>query len=246
MYKIINKILNEIDYKNNPYFVALNDGSFSKEYFCETQIQFYSAVTFFSRPMAALAAKIPNAEMRINIIHNVWEEHGEGELEKSHGYTFKEFLKRLSNINEQDILIREVWPEVVIFNTTLMGACSADDFLVGTAVMGMIELMFSDISYILSQGIIKRGWMNQNNMIHYSLHQELDIKHSQDFFSILENYWDESREKTEQIKQGLYLGATLFNNFYRDLYISRKRRLIKSNELLKSNLIISSDILTNA
>ena len=61
----IDSILSEINYKNNPYFQSLADGIFDKDDFIETQIQFYFAVTFFSRPMAALAAKIPLPHMRL-------------------------------------------------------------------------------------------------------------------------------------------------------------------------------------
>ena len=56
---MIRRILEESGYADNPYFAALNDGSFEKDDFVETQVQFYFAVDFFSRPMAAVAARIP-------------------------------------------------------------------------------------------------------------------------------------------------------------------------------------------
>ena len=80
MNEIVEKVLAETDPHNNPYFVALRDGSFEKDDFVETQIQFYYAVVFFSRPMAAVAAKIPSAKQRLEVLRNVWEEHGEGNM----------------------------------------------------------------------------------------------------------------------------------------------------------------------
>ena len=42
----------------NPYLRALADGSFEREDFIETQIQFLHAVVYFSRPMAVLATGV--------------------------------------------------------------------------------------------------------------------------------------------------------------------------------------------
>ena len=161
--------MEETDYKNNMYFRSLNDGTFDKNDFIETQIQFFFAVEFFNRPMAALAAKIPTATLRQEILRNVWEEHGEGDMAQAHGETFIIFLDRLGQVTIDDIQKRALWPEIRIFNTCLTGACVLDDYMVGTAMMGMIEKLFSDISTMLAQGIIKRGWLTQNNMIHYNL-----------------------------------------------------------------------------
>jgi len=56
---LIEQVLKDTGYDVNPYFVNLQEKTFEKSDFVETQIQFFYAVIFFSRPMAALAAKIP-------------------------------------------------------------------------------------------------------------------------------------------------------------------------------------------
>ncbi|CAM2905517.1 hypothetical protein [Legionella worsleiensis] len=40
--ELIDIILTDSNFRDNPFFLALNDGSFSKEDFIETQIQFFS------------------------------------------------------------------------------------------------------------------------------------------------------------------------------------------------------------
>lgn len=224
--QLIQKVLDEIRYQENPYFVNLSSGHFDKSDFTETQKQFYFAVIFFSRPMAALAAKIPSPELRIEILRNVWEEHGEGHLSYGHGNTFLEFLKRLDSVTPEHVHLQGLWPEIRIFNTTLAGVSVLDDFLVSVATLGIIERMFSDISARIGQGVIKSGWMKEEDMIHYKLHQELDIKHSEDFFSILRQSYDRTAENRYHIEQGLRLGATLFNDLYAGLWRSRKRRWV--------------------
>lgn len=221
---LIERVLKDANYRENPYFVNLREKTFDREDFRETQIQFFYAVIFFSRPMAALAAKIPTPELRIEVLRNVWEEHGEGSLMHGHGRTFLEFLRRLDNITEDDVYRRGLWPDVRIFNTTLSGVSVLDDFIVAVGALGMIERMFSDISAWIGQGIVENGWLAEDEMIHYKLHQELDIKHSEDFFKILDAPFQKSGENRYLVEQGLRLGATVFNNLYAGLWNSRRNR----------------------
>lgn len=231
MKSLIDRILKETDAATNPYFVHLNDGTFEKKDFVETQIQFFNAVIFFNRPMSALAAKIPHPELRMEILRNVWEEHGEGDVEKFHSTTFLEFLTRMGGVETaEDLAKRALWPEVRIFNTTLAGACVLDDYLIGAGMMGMIERMFCEISNWIGLAVVKRGWLDRKDMVHYNLHKKLDIKHAQDFFNVLGPAWKTGAENRYYIEQGLWLGATLFYNLYDGLYRHRGRRLLRDTK----------------
>jgi pyrroloquinoline-quinone synthase len=224
---LVEQVLRDTPYHDNPYFTALRSGEFTHEDFVETQIQFYFAVVFFGRPMAAVAAKIPSAKLRVEVLRNVWEEHGEGDDGETHGSTFLTLLQRLGGITEADVDRRALWPEVRLFNTMLTGACVMDEYLVGVGVMGMIERMFSEISGWIGAGIVERGWLTEEQMIHYSLHQELDVRHSEDFFAVLAEPFERSAESRYFIEQGLRLGAFGFHRFYEDLYRARTRRAMR-------------------
>jgi len=222
---LINGILEDTDYRSNhPYLKALADGSFEKKDFVETQIQFYYAVVFFSRPMAAVAAKIPDNRMRREVLRNVWEEHGEGETDDEHESTFLTFLERLDAITEQDVLRRKLWPEIRMFNTTLTGACVMDEYLVGVGVLGMIERMFADISAAIGDSVVERGWITRARLTHYKTHAELDIRHADDFFNVLRPAWAADNANRYIIEQGMRLGAHCFDELYRGLWHARKRR----------------------
>ena len=224
----IDEILVESGFRNNPYFEALTDGSFELDDFIETQIQFFFAVVFFSRPMAILAAKIPTADLRMEVVRNVWEEHGEGNSAAVHRNTFIEFLNRIGGVSEADIDKRYLWPSVRIFNTTLVGTSTLDEYLVGVGMMGIIERMFCEISTWLGEGVVKRGWLTKENLIHYNLHEALDIKHSEDFFDVVKPSWERSDENKYYIDQGLSMGACVFNMLYEKLYTNRKKRLFRN------------------
>jgi pyrroloquinoline-quinone synthase len=222
--ELVERVRVATPYRENPYFVALREARFDLDDFVETQIQFYFAVVFFGRPMAAVAARIPNARLRVEVLRNVWEEHGEGSDGDTHGSTFLTLLQRLRGVTPEEVEARALWPEVRAFNTLLTGACVMDEYVVGTAVMGMIERMFSDISAWIGGAIVERGWLPAEQMIHYGLHQTLDVRHADDFFAVLEQPWERDPAARYLIEQGLRLGAFAFNRFYEDLYRARTRR----------------------
>lgn len=226
MKQIIDAVLAETDARNNPYFVALRDGTFEKADFIETQIQFYYAVVFFSRPMAVVAAKIPSPSLRVEVMRNVWEEHGEGDAERIHGHTFRLFLQRLAGIGIEDIESRALWPEVRAFNTALIGCAVADDWEVSTACFGMIERMFVDISSWIGRAVLDRGWLELDQIVHYNVHETLDVKHADDFFGVLQQGTDGSAQALYCIEQGARMGAYLFDGLYGGLYGARRRRAL--------------------
>lgn len=207
----------------NPYLKALRDGSLSKQDFVETQIQFYFAVVFFSRPMAVLAAKIPSARTRTEVLRNVWEEHGEGDAERRHGATFLELLHRLDGVRVEEVELRALWPELRAFNTALAGCCALDDWEIGAGCLGIVERMFVGISAWIGQSIVERGWLPKDRVVHYSVHEELDVRHSEDFFATLAPAWEDPGTRY-LVTQGLQLGAYVFDRLYRDLYEARGRR----------------------
>lgn len=206
-------ILEENDFRKNPFFIDLANGNLTKNQFIGTQHQFYYAVTNFSSALALVAAAIPTYEERMKIIRNLWEEHGDGKPEHTHGSTFMEFMKRLTG--DRNIGIREATEEVILFNTTLNQTCKQEHYLKSVALMGMIERMFADISAFIGDKTIARGWMKKDEMIHYSLHQELDCIHAEDFFSILRKHYNELN--SGPIDEGLKLGALTFLSFYQNL-----------------------------
>ncbi len=207
----------------SPYLTALADGSMSREDFVETQIQFFFAVVFFSRPMAALAGRLPRAELRLSLLENVSDEHGEGNLSVSHERTFLTLLGRLG-VTPAEVERRALWPEVRAFNTVLAGACTLDDTLTAVATLGVIEDLFAGISSFIGKAIVARGFLPREELIHYTAHEVLDVAHADGFYRLLDGPFAAHPRHAYQITQGLELGAYAFLRMYEDLYRSRARR----------------------
>lgn len=222
----IERIKAEADWRTNPYFAHLADGSFDREDFVETQTQFFFAVVFFSRPMGVLAARLPTGSLRVNLLDNVREEHGQGDLHDSHEATFLRLLAKLG-VSPDDLDSRALWPEVRSFNTLLSGLCTLDDVATGVAAMGMIEDLFAGISGFLGEQIAERGWLPADEIVHYTIHEKLDEEHAAEFYGLVAPLWDRHPRYRYQIEQGLQLGAYMFMAMYRGLWEARQRRALR-------------------
>jgi pyrroloquinoline-quinone synthase len=219
------QMLERIGIRRNPYLVALEDGSMTLADFRRSQEQFFFAVTFFPRPMAALVGRIPEPKARLNILHNLVEEHGEFNEEQFHHTTFQRFLRSIG-ANPERLKKAAVPAPLRAFNSVLTCACLMDELEVGVACMGIIEYAFAGISATIGQVVVKRGWVRQTDLVHYALHAQIDERHAEEFFAIIEPNWDDPARRYF-IKQGLELGAYVFDRLYSDLYAAGNGRISK-------------------
>ena len=199
----------------NPYMVALRDGTMDRAAFIRTQRQFFFAVRFFSRPMAALMSRMPDSASRRTLLCNLAEEHGfddEGDggihPTMAHDRTFLAFLKSLGI---EEILTEREGEAVRAFNLALLGACLGESATLAFACLGIIEYTFADISALIGKTVVERGWVAQSDLVHYKLHAEIDKRHAAEFFASLD------AADASAMHDGLALGLHLFDRLYTDL-----------------------------
>lgn len=207
----------------NAYFTGLRDGTLDKETFIRTQRQFFHAVRFFSRPMAALMSRLPDSASRRTLMHNLAEEHGlddEGpggfHPAMAHDQTFIAFLSALG-VHPAAVASSTQGPAVRAFNLALLGACFSEPLPLAFACLGIIEYTFADISALIGAAVVERGWILPAQLVHYKLHAELDKRHAADFFLAAELACPGDEASSQGINDGLALGLQLFDRLYTDL-----------------------------
>lgn len=195
---------------SHPYFSRLN--GMDRSDFGRGQGQFFYAVRYFARALAALLARQPDSASRQVLMHNLAEEHGWDEERggdfrpgMAHDQTFQLFLSRLG------VQPGPQGPAVRAFNLALYGACSSEPVPLAFACLGMIEYAFADISAFLGKAVVERGWMSSEQLVHYSLHAEIDKRHAAELFSVVEE------ADREEVQAGLELGWHIFSQLYVDL-----------------------------
>jgi pyrroloquinoline-quinone synthase len=209
-------VLRRVKLLDNPYFRALRDGSMTLEHFRESQQQFYFAVRYYPRPMSALLARIPDPAMRLDLLHNLVEEHGDFHAEQFHQNTFRRLLESIGG-RIPDVAGVPAGPAVRAFNNVLMGACLSEELGTALACLGIIEYAFAPISSLIGNAVVERGWVKSQDLAHYALHADLDLRHGQELFSLVEPQWDDPA-RHPHVVQGLELGAYAFDQLYRALH----------------------------
>jgi len=209
-------VLARVGIASNPFFAALRSGAMTVADFRRTQEQFFFAVEFFPRPMAALVGRIGDPAQRLDILRNLVEEHGEFNELRFHKATFQEFLRSIGG-DPQTLDRLTLWPCLRAFNSVLTTACVFDELEVGVACMGIIEYAFADCSAVIGSAVVSQGWVPAARLVHYKLHADIDERHAAEFFAVIESRWDDPARRYF-IEQGLELGAYIFDRLYRDLH----------------------------
>lgn len=199
------------------YFTSLADGRMPRESFARSQRQFFFAVRFFSRPMAALMSRMPCSSSRRTLMHNLSEEHGLDDEEgrglnpaMAHDRTFLAFLATLGV--SRDEMQREVeGPEVRAFNLALLGACFGESPSFAYACLGAIEYAFADISALIGKAVVDRGWIAASELVHYKLHAEIDKRHAAELFEEVDP------DAPADAEAGVAFGLHIFARFYSGL-----------------------------
>ena len=201
---------------DNPYFTALRAGRMGLPGFRRSQEEFFHAVAFFARPMAGLVARSPDYASRIDILHNVVEEHGDFRSAHAHAATFRRFLHSIGAAGDE-VVRRRPSAAVHAFNSTLYSAAMLEEREVGIACLGVIEFAFARLSAEIGNAVVAAGWVPREQLVHYALHAELDQRHAEEFFSIIEPCAHDAPRR-EWIQSGLDLGAHAFDRLYRELH----------------------------
>ena len=181
------------------------------EQFQASQQDFYHAVIHFGRPMMRLAARLDSYAERWSVLENIIEEHGSGELEHTHGASFRTFLRSLSPSCEPFAAPSTV---VSTFNQFLDQAVAKESPAYALAVFAIIEDRFAEISARIGRTVVARGWVPSAQLQHYDIHAELDIEHAQGFYQLLQSRW---AEQSTDISRGLYDGNEVFLGLYAGL-----------------------------
>lgn len=196
-----------------PYVRQVLDGSLSREDFVRSQIQFLFAVEPYAGCLSMLAARCESPEARRVLEQNVRDEHGGEDPSAAHGQTFRALLGKLG-VSSAQIDATAKWACVEVFNAGVREACTTASESSGIATIAAIEDMFTDISAALGQGIVARGWLAREQVVHYAVHEQLDRIHADALYALL-NPSDEVNAR--EIEQGLARGVSLMLDLYADL-----------------------------
>lgn len=187
------------------YVRAVEDGTLARGPFVESQVQFFFAVEAYPRSLASLAERLSPAPRRA-LEANVLDELGAGDAGQAHVRTFRLLLERLG-VSAAETDARPKWDCTVAFNDGVKRACTVLPPEHGLAAIAAIEDLFSGISRDLGAAIVKRGWLSPDQLVHYTVHEQLDRAHADALYRQLD-------AASAEVAAGLDLGVRLLTGFY--------------------------------
>jgi len=207
-------VVNNID--NNNFFIKLSKIP-DIDKFLVTQECFISAIDNWSKLLGLLIFYLPTDKERLTIIKNLYDEHGDGDLNKSHTNTFKLLLKSL-NYDKNILLYNDnlsSFNYVNKFNNDLKDIIMTKNWVYSVAVLGMIEYTYITVSKNIHNYLL--NFLPADQINHYSLHETLDVTHATELFELIVSYI-KNDELCPDIKQGILSGYNIMNELYSSLY----------------------------
>jgi pyrroloquinoline quinone (PQQ) biosynthesis protein C len=77
------------------FFVALKDGNFRIEGLGRFASEYYVACNGFPMLLSLACTRMPTDELRMPLVRNLWDEHGQGDIMKSHRVMLAKLLSHL-------------------------------------------------------------------------------------------------------------------------------------------------------
>jgi len=203
----------------NPYFSTLDRKELPLSLFLKSQEGFIEAVDHWTHIMCKLVLILPSDKERFPIIMNLYDEHGEGDLKNSHVQTFTRFLESLG-YNEPVALDKSSPSHRICktFNKSLDRSVQKSElnYKYMSALLGMIEYTYITVSRKIHNYATQ--FVDAENIEHYSLHEIVDCKHSDDMFRLC---LDENGKLNDVDREIVFLGIRdgydLFNTLYANL-----------------------------
>lgn len=185
----------------HPFLKRIKKSSLSKKqlrYFAE---QYSVYCQYFPRFLAAAAANIPDDKTRMPIIENLWEEHGEGKLSKSHRILYNNFAASLG-LSEEDL--KNVTPisTTRICCENLINLCHDGHFIESLGALGPGTEFFTNEEYsIIADGLENYDFLNKDDLEFWTVHISLDEDHYSEMIDCLRP-WANTIENRYLIKTG--------------------------------------------
>lgn len=203
----INQIL------EHPFLQRIADASLTKpqlQYFAK---QYSIYCYYFPRFLAAAAANIPYDETRMPIIENLWEEHGEGKLSKSHRMLYNDFAAALE-VSPEELKAAQPLASTQACVATLFDLCLNGSFIESLGALGPGTEFFTSEEYsIIAEGLAKYDFLTDKDIEFWTVHISLDEAHYSEMIDILVPYAD-SKENRDLIREGAETAIELELSFW--------------------------------
>ncbi|TAK93074.1 iron-containing redox enzyme family protein [Patescibacteria group bacterium] len=184
----------------HPFFMRLGKGICTKNELKIFAQQYYLYCEFFPKVLALVASKVPDDQTRFPLIENLWDEHGRGDLEKSHRALFKSFVYAVG-LSDQELSQNPPLPFVFDYIEKAMTACDSHPFLYGLGFLGIGLEQFTSAEYQIIYDALHQYDFSEPGLTFWKEHIGLDDLHYAGFIQAA-SPWLKTEQDIRLLKKG--------------------------------------------
>jgi len=178
----------------------------------ELASQYYAANAASPQIMAAGISQIWNEKLRVSLVANLYEECGNGVVEKSHIALFQRFMTAVEVDPETAKVIKQGTPTEKLISTFL-SVCSQGPDYRALAILHSFEDVFAYVCTLITTGLKKSCIIDMHAAEFFPLHSVADILHAERMRSAMLDAAD-TEEKWQECLDLIRLGASLLYNLF--------------------------------
>lgn len=198
------------------FFKALKKDQYpTQKEFIHSHYGFLKAVECWSELLIQMLSRATTSKERAVFIENLYDEHGNGNLDNSHVNTFIMLIKLLDHTENLSLInctqSNSYKFAVSAFINKLKSALNTKSFQFCCGMLGIIEYIYIDASGEIHNYLTK--FLPPDQINHYSLHEILDKKHVDDLFSLIDT------NDMSEGENGMLYGYDAMWNMYQSMSI---------------------------
>jgi len=176
MSDIKHKVLNH-PVMTHPFWQRFRQGALSTFQLRAFSLQYYQHVKRTRLYAAAVLARTPIEEIQSALTSILWDEYGQGNIEKTHPAQFRKMLRSL-DLREADWEHTEPLPELEMYSDIHFRLCTQYNFWTGLGVVGIaMELPIPTLYQYLVEGFTRSG-LKEDILEFFIEHGPMDIQHA--------------------------------------------------------------------
>lgn len=193
-------------------FESLTHGKFSRDAERSVAIEIFHVVDAFPRFLSALITSIEDFRLRMELVDNLYEEHGRMNLERVHVVTYRVFLRALGVSDEVLARGRPNLPSLC-YTRALLDLCARQSAAEGLGALAVIEEVVARVSPVAAA--VGRARADGATIgTHFGAHEVLDVSHAEELYAVALRLPDDA---IPLIDRGMRLGMYYHRRLYDDL-----------------------------
>jgi pyrroloquinoline-quinone synthase len=181
-------------------------------------LDIFHVVDAFPRFLAAVLTHITDYRERMNLVENLYAEHGRMRAEHVHVVTYRSFLHALG-LSDAQIDASEPGLAAQAYVRAVLALCGREEPAEALGALGVIEEIVARVSPIVGRYGARRLGAGESLGSHFSVHEALDLSHADEIYALAARA--SSRGREAEVRRGIALGFYYQTRLYTDLVESR-------------------------